>query len=523
MQLVEETVKPQQIERANAFTLDTFKLAHLIISDLHKEKSYILRKYSAKDIHKMMEGIHKRTNQQKLRELSRMLYMVSPHYKKIIDYEAGLYNFAWYLLPKENVDVTRADFYKKKFMETATFVDNMNLPHEFLKVLKIALREDVFYGYVFRTKDEFFIKQISADICRIVCIENGVYNFEIDMSYFDNNPTEVSSFGREIEGKYEEYKAMKRSKKAKPKDYQWVELDGRNTICIKVTEDILHPCPPYAGVFESIFDLDSYKMLRRDKSELENYSMLIQKLPTRDSDNNNDFRIDNSFMEYFHNMIAEGLPEGVGLATTPMDVDVVQFKESRFQSDNVSKAEAELFNNFGISPLLFGASNTTVGVTNSIHTDEMLIFNIARQIERWINRYLGYHIPNNIFRLRFVDVTVYNQADVIKQLLSVGQYGLPIKSMLCSAVGISPSATMNMAILENQILELQSLFVPLLSSFTMDSTVLLEGQETTNKQSGSSNTKQTDSSNANNGEQNEIGDENLSPEGEKSQEKRARQ
>ena len=53
----------------------------------------------------------------------------------------------------------------------------MNLQHEFIKITTTILREDIFYGYEYSTKDSYFIQKLNPDYCQISSIEDGCFNF----------------------------------------------------------------------------------------------------------------------------------------------------------------------------------------------------------------------------------------------------------------------------------------------------------------------------------------------------------
>src|SRR5690606_4217809 len=129
---------------------------------------------------------------------------------------------------------------------------------------------------------------------------------------------------QEIQLKYREWKNLKeKNRNLSP----WVELDARNTICIKVNENIMENFPPFAGSFDAIFDIEGFKRLRKDKEELGNYMLLTQELPMRaNSEHNNDFSIDDTMFKYFHNMAVDTVPENVGVITSPMKIEPLKFE-----------------------------------------------------------------------------------------------------------------------------------------------------------------------------------------------------
>src|SRR5205085_2599340 len=206
------------------------------------------------------------------------------------------------------------------------------------------------------------------------------------------------------------------------------------------------------------------------KEEIGNYMILTQQLPIRkDSDNNNDFMIDLDMMRYFHNMASETVPDNVGVITSPMPITPVNFQRDTGESDGVAKATRDFWASNGTSQLLFNTDTTTSqGLMMSIKTDEEIVFGVTAQINRWLNRYLGYQFSGDLmFNVNILNITHFNRDEMFKMYMQAGQYGVPIKSHLCATVGLDPIETMNMAFLENDLLKLHEEFVPLFSSNTM--------------------------------------------------------
>lgn len=466
--LRKKSSKPAQ--RQSAMVFDTQEFARLVISELSNNKSgrAVLKQYKQSEVREILENYKLPRNQDRLVEISQLLYAKSPQYKRLVRYFGGMATFAHVILPIKDISKMDKSKVQKQYTQVAELIKLMNLRHEMTKVLNTAFVEDVFYGYVHKTKKDFYIQKIDSSLCKITSVEDGVYNFSIDMSYFQKNEDSLSAWAEEIQMKYRQWKVMK---KRNPKLSEWVELDAESTICIKINEEILEIFPPFAGSFDAIFDIEGFKRLRKDREEIGNYMILTQELPMRkDSENNNDFMIDRDMMIYFHNMASNVVPENVGVITSPMKIEPLKFDKDRIDNDGVAKAERDFWSGNGTSQLLFNADkSTSQGLLMSIKTDEEIVFGVLTQIERWVNRYLKFQFKSLMFNVDILDVTIFNEQEKYKMFLEASQFGLPFKNHLSATVGLSPIETMNMAYLENDILELHEKFIPLMSSHTMSS------------------------------------------------------
>ncbi|MDH6674424.1 hypothetical protein M2277_005116 [Paenibacillus sp. LBL] len=445
-------------QRINAMTFAS--LGKMIVTDLKKgRESTILKKYKKEQVVSFLESPDK--NQKQLREISNIIYNKSPHYQRLINYFANMPVFR-YIVEPVGLEVNKVN--KKTFINQYKRVNEMlelmNIRHEFGKILNTAFKEDVFYGYEHSTKDSYFIQRLNPDYCRISSIEDGVYNFAWDFSYFNTYPDKLKNFPKEFEVKYNQYKNNK--------DAQWIELNPENTICIKINSDIEYPVLPFAGLFDAIFEIEEFKALRKTKEEMGNYKILVQELPMRkDSLQNNDFLIDFTHMSLFHNRASEALPENVGLVTSPMKITDISFDKDRVDADNVAKAERDFWGASGVSQLLFNADKAgSIGLDKSIKTDEMLVFNILRQFERWLNRKSRFFNNNTLFKVSLLDLTIFNIDEVFERALKAATFGIPSKTIIGAVLGMSPTALTNMAYLENEILQMHVNFIPVSSAHT---------------------------------------------------------
>ena len=87
------------------------------------------------------------------------------------------------------------------------------------------------------------------------------------------------------------------------------------------------------------------------------------------------------------------------------------------------------------------------------------------QIEKWINRYIGYRLKNPA-KVKYIHCSPYTKAKKKKELLESGQYGIPDKMAIASLDGFSPLESLSIMYLENDILQLHNKWVPLQSSYT---------------------------------------------------------
>ncbi|MFS0643685.1 hypothetical protein [Siminovitchia sp. 179-K 8D1 HS] len=397
--------------------------------------------------------------EKQLRQLSNYFYNVSSHYKRIIWYLALLPTYAYVLEPMEMPNKLNKEKYLKAYLKNLQEIEKMNLSHELINVSKIAYKEDTFYGYIYESKDSFFFHKLNPDYCKISSIEDGVFNFAFDFSYFDRN-NELESYPDEFKRKYNTYKSTKE---------KWIEIDSDKSACFKVNEEILeYDLPPFNTMFESIFDLDEYKKIKKAKAKIDNFLLLTQKIPMDEKNPDlNKFLIDLDLAMKFHGMISDSLPDGVGLATSPMEITATRMEKSKSDTDTIAQAQREVYTDAGVSQFIFNSDkNTSIGLSKSIIADEQIAFSFLRQVERWINRRLKKMPGQYKFQLKFLDQTVFNRTEMTDLYLKAAQASMPVINELGASLGMSPLDLYNKAQLENEVLGLHDMLKPLASSHT---------------------------------------------------------
>lgn len=400
-------------------------------------------------------------NEKNLREMSRFFYRVSTPYWRLIKYYSELFLFYWTITPQLDFTGTvNSNKVLKDYYKVLQFLTNMNLSHEMLKVLTTVFKDGICYGFVYNTNDSFYIDILDPEYCQIAGVDDGVLTFAFNFKYYDSHAILLETIDKTLLSQYNKYKNGSAE--------QWQLIDPQHSICIKANEENpLEILPPLIGIFEDLIDLIDYKSLIRNREEILNYKMIIQKIPHRNNSGKvDDFEIDMDTAEAFYAQMQAIVPESVGVGLSPMDIEVVEFERDDTESDILAKAMRTIFDDSGTSAMLFNSDKSgKVGLDSSIRTDESMVFALVRQIERWVRRYLKYEFKQK-YDFRFLDVTVFNRDSVIDRELRLAQASLPNKLTVMCAAGVNPLTTLSSLIFENEILKLHERFMPLQTSYT---------------------------------------------------------
>lgn len=427
--------------------------------------------YSQSEVRAMIKDYRNPTNQEKLREISEFLYIQNQQYQRLINYYANISTYSYTVIPSKDILDIDTDKLRKDYNKVTEMLGIFNIRNNFTKIVRKAMILDTFFGYIISDKRSVMIQQFPNDICQITSLEYDSYNYAIDLSYFENDIETLDYYPQEVKKAFAVYQSKLKNAKNKNLVDKWYELSAKNSICIKINEGISESIPPFAGVFDSVYDINAFKDLRNDKAELENYKLLVQGLPLRkNSLDNNDFLIDLPMMNYFHNSLADIVPANVGVATSPMEIEVVTFDKDTADRDGVAKANKDFWDNSGTSQTLFSSDNkTSQGITQSIKTDEQVIFTIMTQLERWLNRYILLNNHSKFFKVTMLESTHFNKDELQGSYLELGQNGFPVSTIIASLRKIEPVSFEGLIHLENEVLGLNDKMVPFKSSFNTGS------------------------------------------------------
>lgn len=418
--------------------------------------------------------------EKQLRKMSKYLFNISNYYRRLIQYFANMPTFSYTISPYglDRSKTVNANKLKKAYYSSVATVELMNLPHEATKMFTIAFRDDVYYGYEWETNDSVAFQNLDADYCKISSIEDGVYNFAFDFSYFDSNQDKLPNYPPEFQTMYKTYKTNTQL-------YKWQELDSTKSICIKVNEHDYIPIPPFVSLFSALADIEDYRAISKNASETNNYKALAMEIPLGDK---GEFLIDYNDAKEFYDMMTNVLPPNIGAILTPMKLTDWNFEKSGVNSDTneVAKAEATFFTTAGVNKILFGGGEDPSATTLNLCTvnDQMIVFAVMRQLERWVNRKLKSVSSSYKFRINFLPVTHYNIAEMHERYLKDATYGMPTRTAALATAGYAGTDYENMTYLENEILGLSNGEMPLKSSNTQSGSAGDESGRPTNASKG---------------------------------------
>lgn len=438
--------------------------SRLIARDLNNNpKAPTFSRYTKDDINTYISNPYR--YQKQIREAVQYIYGASSHFRRLIHYFVALSDLA-YVVEPYRIDPQKANpkTVRNNYRKVLNVLSAMSIKTQFPKILRVCLTEDVYYCTMIVTADSISLMQLPSEYCDIAVVEGNVCNVSFNFSYFDARADQLDFFPDEFRKKYNQYRNNRTMK--------WIELDSPTSFAIKCNNDILeYALPPFIGILRDIYDIEDYKILKKTKTELENYALLMMKLPMS---KDGEWLLDFDKAQEFWAQLAAIMPEQVGLGITPMDIAKYDFDHSNTaDTSTVADAEDELFTAAGVSSLLFNNPKASANaLLLSMKIDQAMTFGIVKSIQDAVNRYIQSLSFGKNWKVEFLDVSPINRKEMGDAYLKASSYGIPMISFYAASQGLNQAELDSMSYLEGTILELHKMFKPLRSSTQMSSSDL---------------------------------------------------
>lgn len=470
--------EPEYKPRAQAQRLDYAKVQELLLQNVSKTKSKTFTQYTKDLIKQYLKNPY--SNIDNIRNVSAFLARTSMIYKKIIAYFAQMPLFSYNILYKSDfqkgIDTNK---YLKSYQDILQKLQQINMKKEFSTVIATALRDGVYYGFAYDGEgDGFFLYGLDPKYCKISAMTgDGQYIIAFDATYFDSGTNSEYLYGVNEDGEgtwdqvfiegYETYKSQ-------GQDFRWFDLPPERTLCLLADDEADMALPYFLPVFTSLLDLLDLEQILMSKTELENYVLLVSKIPLlTNTQEVNDFAVSLELVQYMQQLLDDVVPSLVGTAYTPCDLDVVHFDQanSAEDTDKLSKSMNNLFSNLGISELVVsgGSSTNSVGLKHSIQNDESFALKYVDRLQTWMNAYIKQNYSQD-YIFKFHPITYFSQEEYVNRVKDAATNGLPVAFDYATALGNTPYEVMCATFMENALGIKDGLWKPLSTSFTQTAT-----------------------------------------------------
>lgn len=353
------------------------------------------------------------------------------------------------------------NFKRATFFADTTLNPRLNFP----KIMFQMVAYGAYYGlFMEKSETEIVFKDLPAKYCRSrYKTHKNVNVLEFDATFFESitdnemRKQALSEFPKEFSKAYNEYKT-------KGSNYRWFTVSPEIGVAFYYNDQYR---PYFISMLPSVANLSEYRSLEKslDKKELDR--ILVQKMPI-DKEGNFILTIDEAAEMHrgVVNMLRNN--EGTDVITTFADITGISLGDkSKVDRDNLEKVERSVYNESGVSRLLF-SSDSAVSVDASIRNDMALVLDMEEQFVNWLSYQVNMRFsePSKYyFEVNLLPISHYNREKMLDQYLKAAQFGYS-KMLVGIASGMKQSSLIDMMELENDILALHDKMIPLQSSHT---------------------------------------------------------
>lgn len=443
--------------------LDFYALKRLVLSELTLKNSVRPNKilnFTRKQILNMCQYPEKYGKH--IIRLMNTMYQKSGYIKRTVDYFANMAKAKYYVdtefLNSNAFSKSSYKSLKNNYLKFCAQASKFNMSNHINTIIRQLILHDVCFAYVIDNDVDTSYYFLDPSYCEITGVVNGNnFQFSINRSLLTNSYIEEmpDALKNLIESSYD------------TSLNNMVPVPYENSFCLKYHEDFLYLFPPFFPMIADVLLIDEYKDLSKTKAINDAYKLLVLKIPTKDGK----LTMDDGLISPFIETALKVVQENIGVLPYPDTVDSVEFTSTNSDDrDKVSDAVNWAFSETGVSQALMSGSTSGSELKLSITNDSGDIFRIYRMIENWISLQMklrGFIYRNYQFVYKLLDITIFNQQDVIDSELKLAQASIPNKQRLCAATGMSPGEMIGNIIIENDIFgDVFNKMQPLKSSYT---------------------------------------------------------
>ena len=425
-----------------------------------------IKEYSKEEV----EHILSSSSLQALQQLSRSFFYKDGLYKRILIYYATLLTYVGILIPNPIAgNELSTPYVKKKYENALDYVDKMFLPTLLTKFSLGALVDGCYYGVLQDvSKTNFVLLDLPFEYCRSRFKDlNGNDIIEFNVQYFDTIADEgarkqaLKVYPKVVSDHYYRYHRGAVNK-------YWVKIPTDLGFCFSFFDDSR---PLFLDVIPASIDYDDAVDINKERDMEEIRKIIVQKIPHM-SDGALLFEPDEA--QVMHDG-AVGMMKGnknISVLTTYADVDAVVSKtQSDAVTNTLEKSLQNVYSKGSVSGQIFAPTGSQA-LSTSITNDMSLMMILGNKYSKFISYIINSLFANsNVnFKYTVLPVSWYNMFDYITNTLKMASSGYSFL-LPTIAAGLSQKDLMNVKTLENEVLKLGELLIPLESSYTQSGDV----------------------------------------------------
>ena len=409
----------------------TEKLKELILQDVSRGRTQTAMQYTKSLVSTYLQNPYSYRSQ--IIGVSRFLYRVSAIYRKIIFYYATM--------PKYNYCIVEAPSFTKEInvqkmmrdYETVLLAAHKtNFKEEFATAVALAIRDGVFCGYAYASDEGTFFHMLPVEYFKIRGKnEAGQWVVFFDATYFavGQNRIFVEGIDGDTTGCWAEDFINGWKEYQSNRDARWFMLDPSKTLVLLggLQDEFDNPLPFFTGLFPSILNMLSAEELVADKTELDNFYLLLLKIDTFDENTVDDFEVSLELANAYKDALEGIMPKlsGVGLAPG-LSPELITFSKANSNNDEslIQENINNIFAQSGASQTIVssGDGQSALSIKYSLINDFSYVALLLSRLEKNYQYYIDKNIAEGtIFTIHHQ--THYNEDEYLEKLKTSATLG----------------------------------------------------------------------------------------------------
>lgn len=408
----------------------TEKLKELILQDVKKGRTQTAMQYTKSLLQTYLQNPYSYRIQ--LINVSRFLYRVSAIYRKIILYYATMPKYNYCIVEKP--DFTKAlDKNKllKDFESVLKEAHGFNFKEEFATAVALAMRDGVYIGYHYKGENSSFLHALPIEYCKIRGKQDGQWVVAFDATYFavGQNSIFVNGIDGDTSGCWSDEFVVGWHDYQTNRDLRYFTLDPSRCFVILggLQDEFDNPLPFFTGLFPSILNMISAEELVADRTELDNFYLLLLKIDTFDENTVDDFKISLDLAEAYKEAISSIMPRLAGVGLLPgMSASLQQFSKANSTNDEsiIQENINNIFAQSGASQTIVssGDGQSALSIKYSLINDFSYVALLLSRLEKNYQYYIDKNIAEGtIFTIHHQ--THYNEDEYLDKLKTSATLG----------------------------------------------------------------------------------------------------
>ena len=401
--------------------------------------------------------------QKHLRDVSAFLDGAIMQYKRTLDHFAKILTFRQELTAAtEPTSAEENKTFLKSRIRCLDYLRKFNLNYQRHMIMPKIIRDGGFFAYFVEDDNFVNVIEIPSDYAYITGRWQWGWTYAVDLTWFDR----LNGAEETMPELYHYYKIFVEMREAGISGsalayYQYFPVpveDGTYfTFDLLVAENV----PPFIGIFKDALEINNYKALLKQKSALETWKIIAQRIPLDDKGLP---QIPVSLAEKFIALTQSVLPKGTSTFSSPMEIKELNFSNGQNQNNITGIGEQLFWRSVGVNGSLMDLGDkSAASLRLSLINDGAFVEHIYSQFENYINLKFMIISRKFIFKLKLFGNRYTDKEDAKEYANMVSTQNMPAGKLFGYA-GYEPYEVIPTLKME-KLLKIKDLMRPLESPF----------------------------------------------------------